>query len=601
MTTPAVTVLIDTYNHERFIEQAIVSVLEQDFPSDQIEILVVDDGSTDRTPEIVRKFEPRVRLLRKVNGGQASAFNAGIPEARGEIIAFLDGDDWWAPKKLSRVMEYLMAHPEVGVLGHGFYEVDSVLGHTVATAPPNSHEISFASLGDTELFRRMMCFFGTSRVVIRKEIAERVLPIPDSIVIEADEFLSIMSIAYSRAVLLPDLLTFYRLHEDNLYQIRSADPRKLRRMHQSIATLARELPPRLAHAAVGPEEIRVLVDTLEYGARKLKLQLDGGMPWETFRVEKAERRFLFSGGSLGYRLFQSFSLGLALMMPPRQYYRLRGWYGLSRLRKLRDTLGEPIPHVRINKEHQKGNSTREKEVHSTVVRKRLGITKLLESVRERGRAAVRRVMLRFKLGKSRRWIELSHEVQGWLTDTEAAELFYLARTLTPSTNPVVVELGSWLGKSSVVLAGGLLGKQNAKMYCIDPFGSDENAEYQQKYYDPLLAGKSQTSEQIFATNAKKSGVTHIVVAMKGYSFDFADSWSVPIDVLFIDANHEYEAVARDFQMWITHVKDGGIVAFHDANGSWPGPTRVVNESLAGFKFGRVHKADSIAWATKRYK
>src|SRR5277367_4839940 len=115
MTEPLVTVLIDTYNHERCIEEAIASVLTQDFPSAETEILVVDDGSTDRTPEIVRKFEPRVRLLRKANGGQASAFNAGIPEARGEIISFLDGDDWWASNKLSRVMETIMADPSLGI------------------------------------------------------------------------------------------------------------------------------------------------------------------------------------------------------------------------------------------------------------------------------------------------------------------------------------------------------------------------------------------------------------------------------------------------------------------------------------------------------
>ena len=102
---PVVTVLVDTYNHERFIEEAIVSVIEQDFPRGDVEILIVDDGSTDRTPEIVAKFEPRVRLVRKPNGGQASAFNAGIPQARGAIISFLDGDDWWKKNKLSAVDE----------------------------------------------------------------------------------------------------------------------------------------------------------------------------------------------------------------------------------------------------------------------------------------------------------------------------------------------------------------------------------------------------------------------------------------------------------------------------------------------------------------
>ncbi len=122
---PTVTVLIDTYNHERFIEEAIVSVLEQDFPASEMQILVVDDGSTDRTSEIVRKFEPHVRLLRKKNGGQASAFNAGIPEARGAVVAFLDGDDWWAKDKLSVVTEYLAVRPRIGVVGHGIYEVDS--------------------------------------------------------------------------------------------------------------------------------------------------------------------------------------------------------------------------------------------------------------------------------------------------------------------------------------------------------------------------------------------------------------------------------------------------------------------------------------------
>src|SRR5258708_19705620 len=123
MTTPFVSVLIDTYNHERFIEEAIQSVLSQDFPASEREILVVDDGSTDRTPEILRKFASQIRILRKPNGGQASAFNLGIPQCRGEIVAFLDGDDWWAPKKLSSVLEAFPSHPPTGLIVHSITQV----------------------------------------------------------------------------------------------------------------------------------------------------------------------------------------------------------------------------------------------------------------------------------------------------------------------------------------------------------------------------------------------------------------------------------------------------------------------------------------------
>src|SRR5580658_8287975 len=104
MARPLVTALIDTFNQERYIERALLSVLDQDLSTSDFEIVVVDDGSTDRTSSIIQKFAPRVRYLRKNNGGQASAFNAAIPEAQGAIVAFLDGDDWWASGKLRAVL-----------------------------------------------------------------------------------------------------------------------------------------------------------------------------------------------------------------------------------------------------------------------------------------------------------------------------------------------------------------------------------------------------------------------------------------------------------------------------------------------------------------
>src|SRR5258708_6241114 len=109
---PLITALVDTYNHERYIEQALVSVLEQGFWPAELEIVVVDDGSTDNTASIIQKFEPRVRHIRKKNGGQASAFNAGFAETSGEIVALLDGDDWWAEGKLAAVLKAFDQHPE---------------------------------------------------------------------------------------------------------------------------------------------------------------------------------------------------------------------------------------------------------------------------------------------------------------------------------------------------------------------------------------------------------------------------------------------------------------------------------------------------------
>src|SRR5271168_3387703 len=152
MSKPFVSALIDTYNQEEFIEEAIKSVLEQDFPASETEIVVVDDGSTDRTAEIVRKFAPRVRLLSKVNGGQASAFNAGIPEARGEIVAFLDGDDWWAPGKLKAVAQVFSTDPAVGLVGHGVIHVQSNGEQQTESLRENSR-FRIASAEDAKLFR----------------------------------------------------------------------------------------------------------------------------------------------------------------------------------------------------------------------------------------------------------------------------------------------------------------------------------------------------------------------------------------------------------------------------------------------------------------
>ena len=172
MAKPYITALIDTYNHERFIEKAITSVLHQDFPSESIEILVVDDGSTDQTPEIVRKFQPRLRLIRKPNGGQASAFNVGIPQAQGEIVAFFEGDDLWAPRKPKEVSEAFEKNPCVGAVGHGNYEIRLNASENNLGAVAMRSRLSLDDRAGTLRVQGLRDFLRTSELDVRKEVKD---------------------------------------------------------------------------------------------------------------------------------------------------------------------------------------------------------------------------------------------------------------------------------------------------------------------------------------------------------------------------------------------------------------------------------------------
>ncbi|HTQ61002.1 MAG TPA: glycosyltransferase family A protein [Candidatus Solibacter sp.] len=351
MPTLPVTVLIDTYNHERFIEQAVVSVLEQDFPASDMEILVVDDGSADRTSEIVRKFAPRVRYLRKENGGQASAFNFGIPRAQGEIIAFLDGDDWWARNKLQTVMGAFDRNPHAAAVGHGIIEIDSQESRSRFLSPGTTGYFDLKSDEGAQTFRNFMAFLGTSRVAIRKNVLTKLLPIPEALVIEADEFMSTMAVAYGGAFLLADGLTFYRLHGENLFQFSTGDPVRVQRKLRVLETLVSDLPLPLACAGIAPSAIQIIVEPLRIACSRIKLALDGGMPWETYRVEQAEFHLAYQHITAGYRLYKQLSLLLALILPPRLYYRVRAMYAASNVRHLRSWLGEPRPKAEVRETH----------------------------------------------------------------------------------------------------------------------------------------------------------------------------------------------------------------------------------------------------------
>jgi len=355
MARPFVSVLIDTYNHERFIEKAIVSVLEQDFPAAEREILVVDDGSNDGTPEIVRKFEPAVRLLRKTNGGQASAFNAGIPTCQGDIVAFLDGDDWWAPKKLERVTQALAVNPALGIVGHGIVVVGRD-GSEQSEILREGFQFRANTIEGGKLFRRRGAFLGTSRMTIRGELLRRIGKVPESIQIQADEYLFTLASVLAHVEILPEALTYYRLHDANNFQITSRpEPTKLRNKQKSLEELAKTLSQKLEEFCIDAQVIRMVLAFTQASGDQLRLMLDGGWPWETFKTEWTLYRIVHPDAPRAHQLFKSLMLLGALATTPRGYYRVQRTLAQSGLYRRVRKRWFPIPEMQhIEKEWRAG-------------------------------------------------------------------------------------------------------------------------------------------------------------------------------------------------------------------------------------------------------
>lgn len=120
---PIVSVIIPAYNCDRYIAQAIESVLQQ--KNCTYEVIVIDDGSTDSTEQVLKPYSDRIRYIKQSNKGVAVARNHGIAIAKADLIAFLDADDYFLPGKLASQAEILLKRPDLGIVHSGWQRVDS--------------------------------------------------------------------------------------------------------------------------------------------------------------------------------------------------------------------------------------------------------------------------------------------------------------------------------------------------------------------------------------------------------------------------------------------------------------------------------------------
>ncbi len=204
---PLVSVIIPVHNREKFIQDALKSVFKQDYEA--LEVIVVDDGSTDRTAEVVRSFK-KVRYFYQAHQGigPAQARNLGLRESKGEFISFLDSDDMWLPQKTRLQVNYLLANPDKGlVLCHikNFIETGSDIPSWLdEKTKRNMADINAASFIPSALMSRRSVFEKIGDFNISFKMGD-----------DTDWFLRAREASVPMAIL-PDKLTLRRIHDSNL-------------------------------------------------------------------------------------------------------------------------------------------------------------------------------------------------------------------------------------------------------------------------------------------------------------------------------------------------------------------------------------------------
>ncbi len=158
-----ISAVIPSYNHSALLKEAIASVLAQTRPVQ--EVVVVDDGSTDETRQVVAGFSGKVRYVYQDNRGLSAARNTGIREARGDWLAFLDADDSWLPEKIRLQEEALRREPQVMLVYNSVWMAEPDGTRRLAQAAPPS------SLWPTLRYRNCVCGSG-SAVLVRKDVVQ---------------------------------------------------------------------------------------------------------------------------------------------------------------------------------------------------------------------------------------------------------------------------------------------------------------------------------------------------------------------------------------------------------------------------------------------
>jgi hypothetical protein len=233
--TPRVSVVVTTYNRADLVCKAVDSAVDQDYPESQREIILVDDGSTDDTRQLVEaRYGGRVRYVHKANGGFVSACALGFSLARGEIVAQLDSDDTWSSDKLSRTVPKFDEADDVVAVFH-----DLRIVTTDGSSKGTLWDASHARIGEApcDALEPYLAGFPipswTSASLWRRAALERILPFPEGLMGYADAYCARHIVFLGRICAIPEALGTYLVHADN-DSGKGGGPQDLKRLERGI-------------------------------------------------------------------------------------------------------------------------------------------------------------------------------------------------------------------------------------------------------------------------------------------------------------------------------------------------------------------------------
>jgi glycosyltransferase involved in cell wall biosynthesis len=326
---PSVSVVVNNYNYGRFLQAAIDSALAQAYPL--TEVVVVDDGSTDDSREVIASYGSRIVPVLKANGGQGSAFNAGFLASRGDLVVFLDSDDMLGPDVAARVAAAW--RPGVAKVQYRLQVIDEA-GRPRQVFKPAAGD----PMPNGDVRWQVLTEFGytappTSGNAFSRSALAAVLPLPEEECrSDADENLHALAALQGEVVSIPEPLAYYRVHGSNSWtDFRPSFEERLagevvralqreERIRQAAARLGLEAAPHLMLRSVYFATLRTVLRI--YDAERYPVREDSAA-WLTWRtLGSIWRRRPRGGGATAFRsgvrlaLRAAWLVGLLVMPRP---------------------------------------------------------------------------------------------------------------------------------------------------------------------------------------------------------------------------------------------------------------------------------------------